>query len=61
MMSDELKRCPFCGQDARVYRMHNGNYFCGCSGASDTGICCDCVIRATEELAVTAWNRRVKD
>ena len=47
MMSDELKRCPFCGQDARVYRMHNGNYFCGCSGASDTGICCDCVIRAT--------------
>lgn len=59
--SDELKRCPFCGNDASVYRIHNGNYFCGCSAASDTCICGAGVIRATKEQAVTAWNRRVTD
>ena len=60
-MSDELKHCPFCGHDASVYRMQNGNYFCGCGSASDTYICGAGVIRATKEQAVTAWNRRVTD
>ena len=48
-MSDELKPCPFCGHDASVYRMNNGNYFCGCSAASDTCICGAGVIRDTKE------------
>ena len=59
--SYELKPCPFCGNDASVYRMHNGNYFCGCSTASDTCICGAGVIRDTKESAVTTWNRRVND
>ena len=57
-MSDELKPCPFCGHDASVYRMHNGNYFCGCNAA---GNICIYVVRATKEQAVTAWNIRVTD
>ena len=59
--SYELKPRPFCGHDASVYRMHNGNYFCGCSSASDTCICGAGVIRDNKEQAVTAWNRRVND
>ena len=55
-MDDKLKHCPFCGDDASVYRMHNGNYFCGCNTAGNT---CIYVIRATKEQAVTAWNIRV--
>lgn len=57
--SYELKPCPFCGNDASVYRTYNGGYFAGCSAASDTCICGAGVIRATKEQAVTAWNRRV--
>lgn len=37
--SCELKPCPFCGNDASVYRTNNGEYFAGCSAASDTCIC----------------------
>ena len=61
MMSEVLRYCPFCGHDASVYRMRNGNYFCGCSSASDTCICGAGVIRDTKEHAVTAWNRRVNN
>lgn len=59
--SYELKPCPFCGNDASVYRMRDGGYFAGCSAASDTCICGAGVIRDTKEHAVTAWNRRVTD
>lgn len=60
-MSDKLKPCPFCGNDAIVYRTYNGNYFVGCSAASDTCIYGAVVIRATKEQAVTSWNRIVND
>ena len=60
-MSEVLRYCPFCGHDASVYRMHNGNYFCGCSNVSDTYICGDGVIKATKEQAITVWNRKVTD
>ena len=60
-MSNKLKPCPFYGHDASVYRMNNGNYFCGCSVAIDTRTCGAGVIRMTKEKAVTAWNRRVTD
>ena len=59
-MIDKLKYCPFCGHDASVYRMNNGNYFAGCSTASDTCICGAGVIKADKESAVTIWNRKVE-
>jgi len=59
-MSDELKRCPFCGGEPKVF-YHNNKFFgetvhieclddnCGC------GTC----HHDSKAIAVTVWNRRL--
>ena len=59
----ELKRCPFCGAEAkrgRIYiRDDDGDYYIGCSRANDSHDVY--VYGKTEEEAVRLWNQRVVD
>lgn len=52
----ELKPCPFCGSRADVFQTLNGYHCVQC-------VVCGCGTLNTrnEEIAVKAWNRRVKN
>lgn len=65
-MQEELKRCPFCGGEAKIYNI-NGKKQVRCT-------VCRCrtprmsrsdyfrkPVETNEELAIKAWNRRVKE
>lgn len=55
-----LKPCPFCGSNDIYTRI---GIYMGKIHESVTIICCDCeanIWGATEEKAITAWNRRAK-
>lgn len=54
----ELKPCPFCGSESRLFE--TGNY------TAHYAVCCtECLCRTheqdTEEEAVSVWNRRVSE
>ena len=63
----ELKRCPFCGELAEVYRIPEefpmrGLWVVGCDG-KDGSLCPGHIhkwspVYATRELAVEKWNTR---
>lgn len=59
---DELKRCPFCGAEAKTIENEAlGWWYIGCSNSSclmwaDTQM----VIHTTEAEAIAAWNRRAE-
>lgn len=58
-MINELKPCPFCGEEAKIIKMTFG-------GVSYQVICVRCSANldkrfAYEDEAIEAWNRRVKD
>ena len=57
----ELKPCPFCGDTYIIVRSHINYYTVGCNSLS-----CVCLHThgkpfKTEEKAIEAWNRRIKD
>ena len=63
MSASELKRCPFCGGEAKI--QENGSYDRGygyivvcldvkCAGNCGSGLLCF----RTEDEAIAAWNRR---
>lgn len=66
IMTERIKRCPFCGGEAIINVIpphkhflcnlpdYHGGAFIECTN-------CTCAISAdTEEQAIEAWNRRVK-
>ena len=53
-MSEELKRCPFCGGEARV-NLFLGNYCITCDNCPGSIFPCKGM---TKEEAIEAWNRR---
>ena len=59
---EELKSCPFCGDEALLSKLSNPYYDMfgvGCSGAKDSG-CRLLTIQwdETKEEAVESWNKR---
>jgi len=59
-MTEELKPCPFCGEDAEIpdYRtsgLRTVEWFIQCQRCPAVIECCD-----TEKEAVKAWNARAK-
>ena len=72
-MSEQLKPCPFCGEDAKVYGDRGVGFFVGCLGQANPGNKCFAAIGEnydrdswpehlyqTEAEAVSAWNRRTE-
>ena len=58
-MSEELKPCPFCGGEAKVWHCSDldiRNYLVICE---DCGACTK--YTDSEDLCIEAWNRRVND
>lgn len=59
-MSEELKKCPFCGGEAEVYeqkhREYPSTYYVRCKG-----FCIKQQDYNEKSRAVFAWNRRVAD
>ncbi len=62
----ELKRCPFCGNSARLYHTtdnHKAPFVC-CDGAIQLNGAKSCYAQTrpwtykTDEEAIKAWNRR---
>lgn len=69
---DELKPCPFCGSNAKVWKLKHRSKqlanFCVAEWQFDYEVICTnnrCNARSvhteTEEAAIKAWNRRVTD
>jgi len=56
-MNDELKRCPFCGGEAKLCEV-NSNHWVNCVNLECDGatICC-----RNKEEAIAAWNKRVQE
>lgn len=54
---EELKRCPFCGGEARLYKAFDyvSKYRVECTKCFVYTLNCD-----TEKEAIKAWNRRVE-
>lgn len=58
-MNNELKPCPFCGEEATVWLCGEGylvecnNEICGCVYGSN--------ITLTRDQAVKLWNKRAKE
>ena len=54
-MSDKLKPCPFCGEEAILSETNNNKAFV---------MCCNCYAQTgvfyKESMAMDAWNRRVE-
>lgn len=65
-MSEEIKKCPFCGSEAQLDNIDNGN-----NGWWYSVICmkpmCRCGVSSTdysyynEKDAIEAWNRRTEE
>jgi hypothetical protein len=61
---EELKECPFCGGEAKIYSSSDGGICvkcmeCGCQSSYDCDLCLDdCLKRNAFEHVVKAWNRR---
>ena len=55
-MSEELKRCPFCGGEAELMN-DDGLYWVRCKG----NCCCYTLQLPRVETVIRRWNRRVKD
>ena len=61
-MSEELKKCPFCGSKAYAYKSKNflGQEYWGIECESN-----ECIVHtmvadySTKEEAIEAWNKRV--
>ena len=52
---EELKRCPFCGGEAKIAEY-------GCYSVYCTQFCCEQTIAYQDkETAIEAWNRRAED
>lgn len=68
-MSERLKRCPFCGGEAKAYMKHKEIGLtlwaeCQKCGAKTTGYCPTDNLEDFEQckaLALKAWNRRVPE
>lgn len=64
-MMSELKRCPFCGGEARLIRDARKRYGSKDEYIVGTAVCCGvCEARIffrSETLAIESWNRRVND
>lgn len=54
-MIEELKPCPFCGGEAKIYRPDDGSLFIGCKIG-----CVNQEPFAAEEGAIKAWNTRAE-
>lgn len=54
----ELKQCPFCNGDARIYGGEE-LYWVKCLNHAE-GCCVDGPTRKTIQEAIDAWNRREK-
>lgn len=58
-MSEELKVCPFCGNEGRIVCVSSNEtgaepvYYAICDNCQTTGMTCN-----TEHEAIKAWNRR---
>ena len=73
METVELKRCPFCGFEAKLMKdveqvgfgVYDRKYFVKCTYCEATGSKYGILYDVTEEeridLAIKAWNRRAKD
>ena len=64
-MFDELKPCPFCGNEARIFVKDGVRVLCPKCGAS-TQIIVDCmganrVMGNATKAVIDAWNRRVTE
>lgn len=62
-MTDRLKPCPFCGEDAwlgnlKWFERGTATYAVGCTDPECIGYETICVRFETEEEALSAWNRR---
>ena len=55
MSKEELKLCPFCGEEARVRNVQVRVWFVEC-GACESSI----RIYVSRKDAIKAWNRRTK-
>lgn len=57
---NKLKNCPFCGNQAHIYRTMHGEWAVGCDIVSHPG-CGTVVIRMDKQKAIKVWNTRVGD
>lgn len=55
-----LKRCPFCGNEAHVYKNMADMWCCGCNIAGRSGGCGIAIIRIEKADAIRDWNKRVR-
>jgi Lar family restriction alleviation protein len=59
-MTSELKPCPFCGGEARMYTRNNAfGGTVGCVNIAKCGV--RTLWMETPEQAIAAWNQRVKE
>lgn len=57
----ELKQCPFCGGEAYVQK-HDFDMLNSTYGVICLECCCETYqFYNTQEMAIEAWNKRVKD
>ena len=49
----ELKPCPFCGGEARLYQSYDGFWVVQCIGCA-----CGTLFFKDKEFAIERWNRR---
>lgn len=64
-MSEELKRCPFCGGQAVLHKAAIESFMLGRTIFQEQISCVTCGVKTevfdNEEKAVKAWNRRADD
>ena len=63
-MSDELRKCPFCGAKCEVYEAFPKGGFPWAFGVEHSDNCPitdDCTVYKTEAEAIAAWNTRAPD
>ena len=65
-MIEELKPCPFCGGEAKIFAYNNGGMCvkctkCSCQTESDSDVCyADWKRCSVFERVIEVWNRRIE-
>ena len=54
MKTDNLKHCPFCGCQARIYINFEAQFFVACTSQK----CNARIFNRNRQWAIDAWNRR---
>ena len=58
----ELKPCPFCGGEARLFVNNGVRVLCNkCNASSEILVYSECYKTSAVEKVIEAWNRRVNN